>query len=133
MLSLGDFKASKISHNKTIDYFFIPWWINLSATVVFSTFCLVFGVSFPTSGKFWLVALAVAGCSNVIASSLKILAFKNDKVSRVSPIFYSESVFGFLIDYFAFNVEFGVMQLAGILLVFVMFGAKLFVAFYYNS
>lgn len=105
----------------------------MSATVVFSTFCLVFGVSFPTSGKFWLVALAVAGCSNVIASSLKILAFKNDKVSRVSPIFYSECVFGLLIDYFAFNVEFGVMQLAGILLVFAMFGAKLFVAFYYNS
>ena len=109
MLSLGDLKASKISHNKTIDYFFIPWWINFIATIVFSTLCLVFGVSFPTSGTFWLVALALAGSSNVIASSLKILAFKNDKVSRVSPIFYSESVFGLLIDYLAFNVEFGLM------------------------
>ena len=109
ILSLGDFKASKISHNKTIDFFFIPWWINFCATVVFSTVCFASGVQFPSSALFWLIALPVAGCANVLAASLKIFAFKNDKVSRVSPVFYSESVFGLLMDYFAFNVDFGLM------------------------
>jgi drug/metabolite transporter (DMT)-like permease len=58
-----------------------------------------------------------------------ILAFKNDKVSRVSPIFYTESVIGLFMDYFMFQVAFGALQFLGICLVFCMFGWKIALAY----
>lgn len=57
-----------------------------------------------------------------------ILAFKNDKVSRVSPIFYTESVIGLFLDYFMFQVTFGALQFLGMCLVFCMFGWKIALA-----
>lgn len=58
-----------------------------------------------------------------------MIAFKYDRVSRVAPIFYIESVFSLMFDYFVFSVQFGWMQMLGIALVFSMFTAKFVVAF----
>jgi len=81
-------------------------------------------------GIFWLVAL-VSGCSNILAWHFKIQAFKNDRVSRVSPISYLESVFGLIIDRVIFNVDFGMTQLFGISLVFGMFIAKIYYSLFW--
>jgi len=67
----------------------------------------------------------VSGISGTLSISLKILAFKYDKVSRVSPIFYLESVFGLFLDYFCFGIAFGALQFTGICLIFCMFGWKI--------
>lgn len=71
----------------------------------------------------------MAGLVNVMAWLLKVLAFKNDRASRVSPIFYLESVFALLLDNFVFDISFGYVPLLGILLVFAMFALKLVTAF----
>ena len=57
-----------------------------------------------------------------------MIAYKNDRVSRVAPIFYLESVFSLIYDYFIFSISFGVTQMTGIIMVFTMFAAKIIVA-----
>lgn len=68
----------------------------------------------------------MSGFSNILAWHFKITAFKYDRVSRVSPISYLESVFGLLIDRIIFSVDFGMLQVVGISLVFGMFVAKIY-------
>lgn len=72
-----------------------------------------------------MLATVVSGAINMTAWIFKVNAFKYDRVSRVTPIFYLESVFGLIIDYVALNTSFDLLQLSGLLLVFTMFAAKL--------
>ena len=78
----------------------------------------------PTSLEFWSIAI-LSGISNILSWHFKVTAFRNDIVSRVSPISYLESIFGLLIDAFVFNTAFGILQLVGIGLVFLMFLIKI--------
>ena len=57
----------------------------------------------------------------LLAWHLKILAFKYDRVSRVSPIFYLESAFSLFIDIIVFHVEFSALQVVGLVLVIGVF------------
>ena len=65
---------------------------------------------------------------SLIAMIFKLLAFRNDKITRVYPIFFFESVVCLLIDILMFNVEFHMTQLLGILLIMGMALAKLIIA-----
>ena len=76
-----------------------------------------------------MLTFLLAGSVNVGAWVFKMLGFRYDKVSKVSPIFYTESVIGLFLDFFAFKQKFSKTSGAGIALVFGMFGAK-FVAAY---
>ena len=93
--------------------------------MIFLTVCLFIYQQIPQSYEFWLIATVVAGLVNMAAWLLKVQAFKYEHVSRVSPIFYLECVFGLFLDYFAFSTQFDLMQICGIILVFSMFTAKL--------
>ena len=90
---------------------------------------MVYPSDFPSSPAFWVVATLVTGIASTLAWILKMIAFKYDRVSKLSPIFYVESVFGLLLDYFVFQVEFSAVQLLGILLVFSMFSVKFYLSF----
>jgi drug/metabolite transporter (DMT)-like permease len=61
----------------------------------------------------------------LIAMILKQLAFKNDKITRVYPIFYIESVFCLFADLALFHEKFELLQMAGIVMIFTMFAAKM--------
>ena len=127
VISLGDFKTSKIQQAGVMPIF-IPWWSFFFCMVIFGALFLSSDAYFPTSIAFWIVATLLTGIVSTLAWILKMVAFKYDKVHRITPIFYIESVFGLLLDYFVFNVNFSVTQLGGILLVFTMFAIK----FYYT-
>jgi len=128
-IGFGNLRVSKISQNPQILSFFIPWWVSLVNTIIFGVICVSLRVYLPKQTLFWVLATFVQGLSGTLSILLKILAFKFDKVSRVSPIFYLESVFGLFLDYFCFEIAFGGLQLAGIFLVFSMFGWKVAQAF----
>lgn len=130
IIAFGNFDASKISQHPSVEMHFIPWWGNALCVILFGTTCLLQWIYLPPFGIFWLVAL-VSGCSNILAWHFKIQAFKNDRVSRVSPISYLESVFGLLIDRLIFDVDFGTTQLIGISLVFGMFIAKIYYSLFW--
>jgi uncharacterized membrane protein len=91
-----------------VELHFIPWWGNALCVLFFGFTSLVQWVYLPPLGLFWLVAL-MSGFSNILAWHFKITAFKYDRVSRVSPISYLESVFGLLIDRIIFSVDFGML------------------------
>ena len=124
-IGFGNLRVSKISQHPNILSFFLPWWVSLASTVVFGLICLIMQVDLPSQATFWWLSFFVSGLSGTFSISLKILAFKHDKVSRVSPIFYLESVFGLFLDYFCFGIAFGALQFTGICLVFCMFGWKI--------
>jgi len=77
---------------------------------------------------FWVLTIVINGWSNFAAWYLKVLAYKLDKVTRVSPLFYFETVFTLLMDWLIFGVQFGAWQIAGICVILAMFAVKIIVA-----
>jgi len=65
----------------------------------------------------------------LLAWHLKILAYRYDKVSRVSPIFYLESAIALAVDIAIFKVKFSVLQIIGLALVISVFGVIVFSAY----
>jgi drug/metabolite transporter (DMT)-like permease len=108
-IAYGNFKTSALSQNPKVEQFFLPWWSSFFSTLIFSLVCLFSQTYLPTDLNFWCIALGVSGFSNVMSWLLKVLAYKHDRVSRVSTIFYLEAVFGLFLDYFAFNVTFNLL------------------------
>lgn len=109
VIAMGDFKTSKISRSSKVDNFFIPWWSSFLCLVIFGVAFMLSTAGYPTSAAFWLIATLMSGVTSTLGWVLKIIAFKYDRVSRVAPIFYVESVFSLMFDYFVFHVSFGWM------------------------
>ena len=57
----------------------------------------------------------------LMAWNLKMLAYKYDNVSRVSPVFYVESAIALVLDITVFNVIFTTVQVVGLVLVIGVF------------
>ena len=128
--AIGEFQTSKISKNPKVNRYFTVFWVNMVTFLGFGSYCLLKGEKLPQTAFGWLLITVLLGVSALLAMVLKIVAFKNDRITRVYPIFYMESVFCLFFDIFLFKQEFLQMQMAGILLVFSMFFVKLFVAYY---
>lgn len=71
----------------------------------------------------------VNGFCNVMAWQIKVLAYKHDRVTRVSPIFYVETAMALLFDIFLFKVDFTTMQVVGLAIVLVMFLSIIIMAY----
>lgn len=108
VISFGDFKISKITQSGVAS-FFLPWWSNVFNIVIFGVLWIFTMDYVPTSATFWLLICGALGVSSFFSWVLKMVAFSNDRVSRVSPIFYLESVFSLMFDYFIFHVDFGLL------------------------
>jgi len=80
----------------------------------------------PTKTSWWLLMAIGSSSTACLAWVLKMVAYKYDRVSRIAPIFYLESVIGLLYDHFVFDVTFSSIQIIGITLVFSLFGVKIF-------
>ena len=57
----------------------------------------------------------------LMAWNLKMICYKYDNVSRVSPIYYLESAFALVLDIFVFDVRFTTLQIVGLVLVIGVF------------
>eukprot|EP00351_Strombidinopsis_sp_SopsisLIS2011_P000472 CAMPEP_0116880698 /NCGR_PEP_ID=MMETSP0463-20121206/12638_1 /TAXON_ID=181622 /ORGANISM="Strombidinopsis sp, Strain SopsisLIS2011" /LENGTH=120 /DNA_ID=CAMNT_0004531559 /DNA_START=654 /DNA_END=1016 /DNA_ORIENTATION=- len=82
-----------------------------------------------TSIYVWLLVLA-AGFCQVLCWHLKLMGYRYDKVSRLSPIFYLESAYSFLYDLLIYNVDFSSYAIAGIALILVFFISKIIITLY---
>ena len=67
------------------------------------------------------MVLLVNGFCNVCAWQIKVLAYRHDRITRVAPIFYVETAISLLFDILIFKVDFGMMQLVGLIVVLAMF------------
>lgn len=60
----------------------------------------------PTQPLCWLLMTVGWGLVFGLGMVFKLIAFKNDKITRVYPIYYLESVLCLLADVFIFNEDF---------------------------
>jgi len=74
----------------------------------------------------WLLIIA-AGMTNVISWHIKLMGYRYDKVSRIAPIFYLESVYSFAYDLLIYNVGFHKLAMIGIIVVLLFFILKIFI------
>ena len=59
----------------------------------------------------------------VCAWQLKVLAFKYERVSRISPVFYLDSAIALVLDIALFDATYTALQIVGLALVICMFAA----------
>ena len=62
-----------------------------------------------------------------------MIAYRYDRVNRLSPIFYVETAIQMLFDTFIFKVSFSTMQLIGFLVVLAMFLVIIIMAYVQDS
>lgn len=74
--------------------------------IIFGVVALVSQAEWPKSYLTWFLITIVWSSVTLIAMILKVIAFRNDKITRVYPIFFVESVFCLLLDIIVFNVDF---------------------------
>jgi uncharacterized membrane protein len=122
--SIGEFQTSKISLALRNNYLFIPFWSNAAVLCLYGPVSAVAvdtpAIDLQTGGLLLLWTCCLLG-----AMSAKMVAFSLDKVTRVFPIYYFESVYCLLLDCLVFDESFNWVQALGIGLVFSMFGLKL--------
>ena len=96
--------------------------------VVTGIITLVWSLPLPEKWEtIWCILLwAVLSLGALVT---KMIAFSNDKVTRVYPIYYFESVYCLLLDVWVYDVEFNWMQFMGIGLIFCMFFWQMIYAF----
>ena len=56
-----------------------------------------------------MLAFVLNGLNNVLSWGFKVLAYNTDKVTRVSPVMYTESVISLLFDFLIFHVAFSAL------------------------
>lgn len=92
---------------------------------MFGAIALMSGSKLPSTALAWFLITVAWSSVTLFAMILKQKAFKNDKITRVYPIFYTESVFCLLADLTLFHETFSVLQLVGIVMIFTMFAVKM--------
>ena len=126
-IALGNTMMGEV---RNLDPILIPFYLNLIITVI-GIFVCSFGENgfFPSEHDlsvhpkwiFLLLTLICQGISSLLAWSLKVLAYKYDRVSRVSPVFYLESAFALILDLILFDATFTGLQIIGLALVIGVF------------
>ena len=127
-----------LSTMRNLHYIVTPFYIS----VLTVTICGVIGLfnmesflpqkqEFQSSGVwlFWVLVVVVNGSCNVFAFLFKVLAYRHDRVQRLAPIFYVETVIQMVCDVYVFKVRYNWIQLTGLVLVLVMFGVILITAY----
>lgn len=127
IMAIGEIQTSKIVRAEVNPYF-QPFWASFAMMTLFGAYAILAQVSWPQYALTWFMLTVVWSSVTLLAMIFKLLAFRNDKITRVYPIFFFESVVCLLIDIMVFNVEFHMTQLLGILLIMGMFLAKLIIA-----
>ena len=116
----------------------IPFYIGTSTIVIYGILGLIMRDGFLPSKEdfdrhgtflFWFLATVVNGGCNVCAWQTKVLGYRHDRVTRVSPIFYVETALQMLCDIFIFKVEFSAVSLIGLIVVLAMFLVILIMAY----
>ena len=103
-IGFGTIMVGKISQAAKIDTCFLPWWSSLLCFIVNTMFVLSQPTGkLPTSAYYWLLTFLLAGFVNVSAWVSNIIGYRYDKVSKVSAIFYIESVICLCLDVLAFD------------------------------
>jgi drug/metabolite transporter (DMT)-like permease len=128
VITAGNFAMSSISTTKGISPLFVPIWANLATVVVLGLVSIFTTSEVPSSYKFWVLALVAAPAINLMAWQFKMLAFANDKPTKIAPITFLESVFCLILDFFWFNVSLNAWQLSGMALLFGVFCGRLICA-----
>ena len=127
IMAIGEIQTSKIVRAEVNPYF-QPFWASFAMMTLFGAYAILAQVSWHQYALTWFMLTVVWSSVTLLAMIFKLLAFRNDKITRVYPIFFFESVVCLLIDIMVFNVEFHMTQLLGILLIMGMFLAKLIIA-----
>ena len=127
MIALGNTMMGEV---RNLDPILIPFYLNLIITVI-GIFACAFGekgfvpsdqdLSVHPTWLFLLLTLICQGIASLLAWSLKVLAYKYDRVSRVSPVFYLESAFALILDLILFDASFSGLQIIGLALVIGVF------------
>lgn len=124
--AIGEFQSSKISRAK-VNPFFLTFWSNMIMALIYGPIGMLQPQFLPLNLSTILLFLMWAACT-IGAQGCKMVAFSHDKVTRVYPIYYFESVYCLFLDVLVFDETFNMYQIGGIFLVFSMFFAKLFAA-----
>lgn len=104
IVAISEFKTSKLQQ-ANINPFFLPFWMNFAMVVVTGVVILVLGLPMPQKwATYWCILLWA--CLSLAALITKMIAFSNDKVTRVYPIYYFEAVYCLMLDVWVYNVQF---------------------------
>ena len=119
-LAMGDLR--------TLDSIIIPFYSTISLFVISFIGCLANGKGFfPNEIEvqgyefWWLISCVVSGISYLISWIFKVVGYKYDRVTRVSPIFYMESGLALIVDIAVFKVYFTTTQIIGLAIIIICF------------
>ena len=116
---------------RRLDPMLIPFYNNLCMVIIGIVVCSFNDKGFMPSDEdfsvhpswlYWLLTLVCNGLSTFLSWHFQIMAFRYDRVSRVAPVFYLESVFALVFDFILFDESFGALQIVGLVLVIGVFG-----------
>jgi drug/metabolite transporter (DMT)-like permease len=104
LTAIGEFQTSKLSQTQSINPYFQPFCCNALMMVFFGALAIMEQGPLPQKLTTWLLLTVVWALSTLGAMLLKVIAFRNDKITRVYPIYYCESVICLLFDLLIFQV-----------------------------
>ena len=119
-LAMGDLRK--------LDPLIILFYGTICIFVISFVGCAANGVGFfPAETKvqgysyWWLISCIVSGTSYLVSWIFKILGYRYDRVTRVSPIFYMESGLSLIVDIAVFKVYFSATQIIGLAIIIICF------------